>query len=231
MKKILLTLFMFVSISTFSQQYDMLFATVKHDTVTILDSNAWRNCVAEMNIWHYYINNNQIKLYETDTIYALTTCGCLLDFKVTIAGLTNANYVAEIYQFYSAMPQDTTYIGSVNFTISNKKTKDTSYIINEYVNPCHSFDNISEMENEIGISLFPNPMTNEATVKFDLPMGINNGAIVFYNLQGNVIKRFTIDRTFTKLLISTTDIASGMYYYQLQTTSQNSVCKKLIVIK
>lgn len=222
---------MFVSISAFSQQYDMLFATVKHDTVTILDSNAFRNCVAEMNIWHYYIDNNQIKLYETDTIYDFALCDCLFDFKVTIAGLTNANYVAEIYQFYSAMPQDTTYIGSVNFTISNKNTKDTSYIINEYVNPCHYLNGISEMENETGIGLFPNPTTNEVTIRYALPLGVNNGVIVFYNLQGNEIKRFTIDRTFTTLLISTEDIASGMYYCQLQTTGQKSVCKKLIVIK
>jgi len=125
----------------------------------------------------------------------------------------------------------TFFYPSVTCTISNKKTNDTSYIINEYVNPCHSSDNISEMENEIGISLFPNPMISEATIKVDLPPGVNNGVIVFYNLQGNEIKRFTIDRTFSKLLISTTDIASGIYYYQLQTTSQNCVCKKLIVIK
>lgn len=222
---------MFVSISAFSQQYEMLFATVKHDTVTILDSNAWRNCAAEWNIWHYYINNNQIKLYETDTMYDLATCSCRLDFKVTIAGLSNASYVAEIYQFYSAMPQDTNYIGSVNFTISNKNEKDTSFIISEYVNPCHQLNDISEMKNEIGINIFPNPTTDEVTINCTLPQDVSNGEIVFFNLQGKEIKRFTIDRTYTTLHISTSDIASGMYYYQLQTTRRNSVCKKLIVTK
>jgi len=78
---------------------------------------------------------------------------------------------------------------------------------------------------------YPNPTNNSTQIDYKLPDGINEGEIVFYDLQGNEVKRFKVDRTFTTLLISTSDIKAGTYYYQLQTTEQNSEGKKLIVIK
>jgi len=78
---------------------------------------------------------------------------------------------------------------------------------------------------------YPNPSQNTTQIAYTLPDGVNEGEIVFYNIQGNEIKRFKVDRTFNSLLISTADIAAGTYYYQLQTSSQASEGKKLIVIK
>ncbi|MBI5219458.1 MAG: T9SS type A sorting domain-containing protein [Bacteroidia bacterium] len=64
-----------------------------------------------------------------------------------------------------------------------------------------------------------------------LPNGINQGEIVFYDIQGKEIKRFKVDKTFNSLLISTADIPAGTYFYQLQTDAQNSGGKKMVVIK
>lgn len=78
---------------------------------------------------------------------------------------------------------------------------------------------------------YPNPTNQFTTVDYKLPDNINQGEIVFYNLQGLEIKRFIVDRAFNSLLISTTDISAGTYYYQLQTTTNNSAGKKLVVVK
>ena len=78
---------------------------------------------------------------------------------------------------------------------------------------------------------YPNPTSNSTSIDYELPKGINEGEIVFYNLQGNEIKRFKVDRTFSTLLVSTNDIAAGTYLYQLQTTAQSSEGKKMVVIK
>lgn len=78
---------------------------------------------------------------------------------------------------------------------------------------------------------YPNPAINTTRINYELPNGINEGVIVFYNLQGIEVKRFKVDKTFNTLLISTSDIAAGTYYYQLQTTAQNSEGKKMVVIK
>jgi hypothetical protein len=78
---------------------------------------------------------------------------------------------------------------------------------------------------------YPNPTNASTVVDYKLPDGINEGTIIFYDLQGNEVKRFRVDRTFSSLLISTSDISAGTYYYQLQTSGNNSPGKKLVVIK
>jgi hypothetical protein len=78
---------------------------------------------------------------------------------------------------------------------------------------------------------YPNPNNGSTKIDYTLPPGVNEGEIVFYNLQGMEIKRFKVNRTFNTLLISTKDIAAGTYYYQLQTSAQSSEGKKMVVIK
>ncbi|MGD0710203.1 MAG: T9SS type A sorting domain-containing protein [Bacteroidales bacterium] len=78
---------------------------------------------------------------------------------------------------------------------------------------------------------YPNPNNGSAKIDYSLPPSINEGEIVFYNLQGTEVKRFKVDRTFNTLLISTKDIAAGTYYYQLQTAGESSGGKKMVVIK
>ena len=78
---------------------------------------------------------------------------------------------------------------------------------------------------------YPNPTSTTTHIDYTLPEGVNNGEIVFYDLQGKEIKRFAVDRTFNNLLISTSDIAAGTYYYQLQTSKENTKGKKLVVVK
>ena len=66
---------------------------------------------------------------------------------------------------------------------------------------------------------YPNPSENSTQIDYALPKGTNQGEIVFYNMQGKEVKRFKVDNTFNSLLISTSDLAAGTYYYQLQTGS------------
>ncbi|MFI5164430.1 MAG: T9SS type A sorting domain-containing protein [Bacteroidia bacterium] len=78
---------------------------------------------------------------------------------------------------------------------------------------------------------YPNPTNNSTRIDYQLPDGVNQGEIVFYDLQGKEIRSFKVDRTFDHLLISTSDIPAGTYFFQLQTTQQNSAGKKMVVIK
>jgi hypothetical protein len=77
----------------------------------------------------------------------------------------------------------------------------------------------------------PNPTNSTTTIEYALPKGSMQGEVVFYNTQGTEAKRFKVDNTFNSLLISTTDIPAGTYYYQLQTGGNASGTKKLIVVK
>ncbi|HXB41101.1 MAG TPA: T9SS type A sorting domain-containing protein [Bacteroidia bacterium] len=77
----------------------------------------------------------------------------------------------------------------------------------------------------------PNPANDATTIEYKISDGVNQGEIIFYDLQGTEIKRFKVDKTFSSLLISTTDIPAGTYYYQLQTSGNTSAGKKMVVIK
>jgi hypothetical protein len=92
-------------------------------------------------------------------------------------------------------------------------------------------NNLIAMQTGNVSNAYPNPNNGSVKIDYTLPPGVNVGEIVFYNLMGNEIKRFKVDRTFNTLLISTKDIAAGTYYYQLQTTGESSGGKKMVVIK
>lgn len=92
-------------------------------------------------------------------------------------------------------------------------------------NPTSGFNNFSAS------MAYPNPTRSSTKIGYTLPNGINNGEIVFYDAQGKEVKRFNVDRTFDSLVISTEDLQSGLYYYNLQTTQGNSEAKKLVTIK
>ena len=93
-------------------------------------------------------------------------------------------------------------------------------------------NNLIAIQTQSNVSnAYPNPNNGSAKIDYTLPDGVNEGDIVFYNVQGMKVKRFKVDRTFNTLLISTKDIAAGTYYYQLQTAGESSGGRKMVVIK
>jgi hypothetical protein len=78
---------------------------------------------------------------------------------------------------------------------------------------------------------YPNPAQASTQIDFELPEGVNTGRIVFYDLQGLEVKHFLVDRSVKTLHVSTSDLAAGTYYYQLQTSDQRSEGKKIVIIK
>lgn len=78
---------------------------------------------------------------------------------------------------------------------------------------------------------YPNPSSSQIRLPYQLPQGETSGEIVFYDLTGSEVKRYKVDTTFSELILTTSDLVAGSYYYQLQTPHSKSEGKKLIVIK
>ena len=78
---------------------------------------------------------------------------------------------------------------------------------------------------------YPNPSKETAKINYKLPQGANQGEIVFYSLNGTVVKRFKVDRSFKTLLLNNSDLAPGTYLYNLVTSKNVTKAKKMIVIK
>jgi hypothetical protein len=81
------------------------------------------------------------------------------------------------------------------------------------------------------LNAYPNPAKNSTTIKYELPQGVNQGVLVFYNLQGQQVKTFTVDRTFDSLLVSTADLTAGTYFYVLRAAGNYVGSKKMVIIK
>ena len=77
---------------------------------------------------------------------------------------------------------------------------------------------------------FPNPTNDKTTINYELPEGVNQGKLVFYDANGNVVKEFNVDNSFNDLQVSNSDLSAGTYYFQLQTSKGTSGGKKLILI-
>ena len=84
--------------------------------------------------------------------------------------------------------------------------------------------------NESQLSVSPNPNNGAATISYILPRGSEKGDIIIYNLSGKEVKQYVVDNAFGSLTLSTADLPSGIYLYQLK-AGNNSQTKKMIVIK
>ena len=77
---------------------------------------------------------------------------------------------------------------------------------------------------------FPNPTQQFVTIPYQLPQGESSASIHLYNQQGQLIETYTVDATFSELIIETSNLKSGTYYYELQTQSGQAQRRKLIKI-
>jgi hypothetical protein len=78
---------------------------------------------------------------------------------------------------------------------------------------------------------YPNPAIYTTRIDYTLPQGAHEGWLVFYNTEGQEVQRFQVDDTFTSIEVTTQDLSSGTYYYNLQTTQGVSGGKKLVTIR
>lgn len=210
MKKMFLICVLFLSTPAFSQT-EMLFATVNQDTVTILDSNAYRNCLM-YNEWDIYVSGNQINLFERDTFTDCALCNCLFDFSVTFSNLTPGNYNASVF-YFSMAPfclQDTIFVGSVSFSISSKNHRDPIQIISEYTNPCHLPNGISEANSENFLEIFPNPATE--TITLTLPSLAGPAEVSVFDALGKEVIKLKVCKVESEVRVDVAKLPAGLYF-------------------
>lgn len=78
-------------------------------------------------------------------------------------------------------------------------------------------------------NIYPNPANDFATIDYAITGNINEASISFYNLLGNEVNSFELDKNDRKLKVATTNWDSGVYLYQLVIDGKKVVTKKLLV--
>ena len=148
----------------------------------------------------------------------------VLIFSDTASPSVHPNIALQQYPIYNT-PQGTKMI----LSYPNGQAKVYS-LPGTLTTAIHEANNLLMAQNSVS-NAYPNPTNSSTRIDYTFPNGVDHGEIVFYDLQGKEIRRYKVDRTFDHLLISTADIPAGTYFYQLQTSSQVSAGKKMVVIK
>ncbi len=77
----------------------------------------------------------------------------------------------------------------------------------------------------------PNPSRDQVKITFSLPDGISQGELKLYDTQGKKIKSFQVDNRFGFIMLDNSELASGMYYYNIEVNGMVSSTQKIVVIK
>ena len=92
-------------------------------------------------------------------------------------------------------------------------------------------ENNSNNRNDYISLPFPNPSTTTTRIDYQLPTGVKSGELVFYDLNGTIIKTFQVDNSFNTIEINNSDLNSGTYFYNLIVQNTFSTSRKMIIIR
>ena len=75
----------------------------------------------------------------------------------------------------------------------------------------------------------PNPFDNQTTIRYQLPDNTNSGEIIVFDLNGRLIKSYSINKNEKEITIKASDIGSGLFIYSLVKNGQTLITKKMLV--
>lgn len=85
--------------------------------------------------------------------------------------------------------------------------------------------------NSFNLSASPNPAQNFTNINYELPEGVNEGTLTIFNMNGNKVKEYKVGSQFNYIKVSTSELSTGTYLYQVTTAKGLSQGRKLIVIQ
>ncbi len=80
-------------------------------------------------------------------------------------------------------------------------------------------------------SAYPNPSNGEVRIAYQLPPGVSSGDVILTTENGREVKRYHVTSAFSDLLIETSDLPSGAYFYKVVTEKGESATRKIVLIK
>lgn len=79
---------------------------------------------------------------------------------------------------------------------------------------------------------YPNPSYNGTiNIDYTLPKEVNNAYIELYTSSGTRLRTYKVDNSFKNLIINTSDLPSGTYFYNVVVEGNISETQKIVVLK
>lgn len=75
----------------------------------------------------------------------------------------------------------------------------------------------------------PNPFEDRSVIRFQLAPGVTQASITIFDLNGSLIKDYTIDQNSGEITILASEIGKGMFIYSLSQNGQEIISKRMII--
>lgn len=131
--------------------------------------------------------------------------------------LKQNSYLTQIMKSSFAKPSTTTIVGQVpDRKLVEENSNNSNYLFyNDRIQVSHAY---------------PNPASDFLDIDYQV-VGNQELRLGFYNVLGEQVKEFALDRDQRTLRIPLRDFSSGMYLYQLSIDGRSVATKKIIVRK
>ncbi|WP_337043495.1 T9SS type A sorting domain-containing protein [Emticicia sp. 17c] len=114
-------------------------------------------------------------------------------------------------------------------TVKTTNTETVPATFDKNVASTENSDKLFSNEKLTVSNIYPNPANDFATIDYVITGNVNDASMSFYNLLGNEVATYELDKSERKLKVSTTNWDSGVYLYQLVVDGKKVVTKKLLV--
>ena len=200
--------------------FEFLSAEVNGDSVVLKDTLAERNCGARYSMEIFSLDNNTLVWLQRDTGETYV-CLCYFNLSVTIDSLKTGSYSAMVY-FTQAGGSDSSYVGSVSFTITESNSYLSPSIQNQNQSPCIvsgiSSDNKSK---DVALKIYPNPAKDKITIE------TSGKSIETYLSVVNIEGQQLITRQITgpKMILDISNLPSGVYIVRMMNDRSVKIVK------
>ncbi|MBK6967346.1 MAG: T9SS type A sorting domain-containing protein [Bacteroidales bacterium] len=187
----------------------LLSADVSGDTLILRNDTVTRNCAACYSMGISRLSSDTLIWMQTD-IGDVAYCHCNFDLSVTLDSLSPGDYVVKAY-YTQASDDDTCYIGSVPFTITQPESYAAPKVINQWQSACFTVGlEESTSAFERCIDIYPNPAGDILYIRNEQD---DTGTVVISNLNGQLQISTIIKNQLTEIDLA--NLSPGIYFVKV----------------
>jgi hypothetical protein len=163
----------------------------------------------------YFCPDNSCLERADDMVIRLEPGQTLSSFSVGLeAGLVEGSTDLKYMIYNKSNPAENLQI-EFNFVVEPKPEKNTIYTSNSIT--IHD--------------VYPNPVSNFATIDYQLHTDQYKSKIIVHNILGNALKEYELLASETRIKLIVDDLTAGIYFYTLYIDGEGVMTRKLIIKK
>ncbi|HNS11941.1 MAG TPA: T9SS type A sorting domain-containing protein [Bacteroidia bacterium] len=193
--------------------------TLQHANVKIVNTGS-STIDIKVSMDNFSANPNHVSYFCWGIICYPPTTFVSTDPVTLSPGDTNTSFIGYLHPSGVAAVSQVTYNF---FNIADESDSVSATFIYDFTT------GVDELKNKVNISdAYPNPANNLTRISYDLSTS-GNSRLVFYNLLGSIVYETPLTDNKGTLIVNTSGMKSGIYYYSIVTAGKNISSKKLVI--